>query len=564
MKNLLRTPALQVSQATLPGAVRAPPSQAALAKPPARSADAAQLLNLAENVGNMGHWYLDVATGALTWSSQVFHIFGLDAATFWPNLHAVLNVCHPDDRERIEQTLQGVIASKTDFEFDCRIARPDGSWRTILSTGQPELDGGGNVAALFGVVTDVTEAFDAIRSIQDQKEMLTLAAQLAHLGHWIWVRAEDQLSYCSEEMARLHDMTPGPFMRRFNHPSVLAEAVVSDHRDRYRTTVSAALAQAVPYEIEYQLKTRDGVFKDVREIGQPIFDDDGNLVRFIATAQDITESRRREDELREARACVEGQAEALRRSEEELMRKTGELQQINLQKDKLFSIIAHDLRSPFNSIIGFADLLVTNARDMSHGQTVSYAQIVRESAIGVHNLLDNLLVWASFQIRDGTLKLAPLAMAEVAAASLEPLAYMAETKGVTISNGIGTVTVPGDEPLVRIVFRNLVSNGIKFSRSGGVVQLTATPIVEMTADGTPAAMIRMTVRDDGIGMSGAALANLFEVDRTVSAPGTGGERGTGLGLYLCRDIVMRHGGTITVESSPGAGTAFHFTLPAAS
>lgn len=415
------------------------------------------------------------------------------------------------------------------------------------------------MVALFGVITDVTEAFAAVRAIQDQNEMLDLAAQLAHLDHWVWGRDADGISFCSEEMARLHELAPASFMNQFTHPRLLAAAALPECRDHYQAALMEALAHARPYEVEYRLKTRNGALKDIREIGQPIFDHGGKLVRFIATAQDVTAAKRCEDELRAARMRVEEQAEALRQSEEELKQKAAELQEMIRQKDKLFSIITHDLRSPFNSIIGFSDLLVTNARDLSHGQTVSYAQIVRESAIGVHNLLDNLLAWAAFQIRDGALKLSPLDMAAVAAGSLEPLAHMGETKGVTIANGIGDITVMGDEPLVRIVIRNLVSNGIKFSRNGGVVQLSAARVVENDAP-----MVCITVRDDGIGigMSGSALANLFELDRTVSAPGTRGERSTGLGLYLCRDIITRHGGTIRVDSTPDAGTAFHFTLSA--
>ena len=528
-----------------------------LHKDTARGADAAHLLHLAESVGNMGHWYTDLATGTVTWSSQIFRIFGINAATFSPDLHAILSACHADDRPRVEAIMMDAIARVVDFEFDCRIARPDGSWRTILSTGQVESDGNGHAIALIGLVTDVTDAFDAMRSIQDQNEMLDLAAHMAHLGHWVWNRDEDRLSFCSEEMAHIHGLAPGTFLRQFTHPSLFAAVVVPDCRDHYRATVTEALAQGHPYEIEYRFKTRRGVLKDMRESGQPIIDRDGKLVRFIATAQDITELKRRENELRETRARVEEQTAALRRSEEELKRKTAELERINLQKDKLFSIIAHDLRNPFNSIIGFADLLVNNARDLSPGQTVSYAQIVRESAIGVHNLLDNLLAWASFQIRDSALKLEPLDMGAVAGAGLEPLMYMAEAKGVTISNGIGAIIAHADEDLVRIVIRNLVSNGIKFSKAGGIVQLTAALAVSENA----APMLRVTVRDDGIGMSAAAAANLFELGRTVSAPGTRGERGTGLGLYLCRDIISRHGGTMNVESVPGAGTSFHFTLP---
>ncbi len=509
------------------------------------------MLRLAEDVASMGHWYTDLLTGQVTWSPQVFRMYGFDEATYKPSLYAVLDVCHADDRTRIEKTIRDAVAGKSNFEFDFRIVRADGVVRTLISTGQAERDAQGHIVALFGVTTDVTEAFATIRELQDQNEMLDLAAQLAQLGHWVWTRDVNQLTYCSEEMARIHELTPGTFLRQFTHPALLAAVIATEDRDTYRTAVSEAIALARPYDITYGIKTRSGTVKQIREIGHPVQDENGALSRYIATAQDISEVKRREDALSEAH-------EALRRSEEELKRKTLELQRLNLQKDKLFSIIAHDLRSPFNSIIGFADLLVTNARDLSHGQTVSYAQIVRESATGVHDLLDNLLAWASFQIRDGALKLAPINLAAAAAASLEPLAYMAETKGITIANGIDSIGALGDEPMVRIVIRNLVSNGIKFSRNGGVVQLTAAPV---SVGGV--AMVRVTVRDDGVGMSGAALANLFDMERTVSAPGTRGERGTGLGLYLCHDIVARHGGTVTVDSAPGEGTAFHFTLPPA-
>ena len=659
----------------------APTHQPPLAR--AGGANDRRLLRLAENVGNMGHWYADLTTGAETWSVQVYGIFGVDAATFVPHQNAVLGLCHPDDRAKITGQLQSAIAEKSGFEFDYRITRPDGTRRTIFCKGQSELDGLGRVVALFGVVSDVTAAFNAVRAIRDQNEMLDLAAHVAHLGHWVWSREDYNLSFCSPEMARIHDLAPGTFLRQFARPELLAATVTASHREAYRTTLTAALADARPYEIEYRIKTRAGAFKDLREVGHPILDADGKLARFIATVQDISQSKRRENDLRDAHLLLEEQTEALRRSEaklchivegsiqglvvlrdfrpvfanqayasllglrtpddvlalgdvrsywddgaakcglafwhetmasesaqgtsrrntrtdtadgrtiwtdsigrriewegepallftlidvterylyeEELKQKTRELERLNLQKDKIFSIIAHDLRSPFTSIIGFADLLVTKARDLSHGQIVSYAQIVRESATGVHNLLDNLLAWAAFQIRDGTVKLVPLDLRALTASSLEPLAYMAESKGITISNGIGDIAVLGDESLVRIVIRNLVSNSIKFSSSGGIVHIAATHVAVSMPDRIQP-FVRITVRDDGIGMSGAVLENAFELERTVSVQGTLGEKGTGLGLYLCRDIVKGHGGVVAVESTPGSGTSVHVTLPAA-
>jgi len=648
--------------------------------PRAGGADTAGLLRLAENIGHMGHWHADIVADKVTWSPEVYRIFGVDPATFTPDLHSILSLCHPDDRMIIEKKVQAAVADSVDFEYDCRITLPDGTERTIISTGRPEVDGEGRLTAVLGIVTDVTEAFDTIRSIQDQNEMLDLAAEMAQLGHWIWNCEESRVNYCSEALARLHDMTPSAFMRQFPTPHLIADAVEPEHRNLYRQTITRALAEATSYEIEYRIRTGAGVPKDVREVGQPIFDHENRLARYIGAAQDITEARRREHELAEAKRGFEVQTEALRRSEgklrdiiegsiqgivvfrdfkpvftnqasarlmglaspdqviaagdirtymdadevhcaetfwtevmsggaidgthrqsktttadgrviwadsigrriewdggpaflmtvvdvterylaeEELKRKTRELEKLNKQKDKLFSIIAHDLRSPFTSVIGFADLLVSKARTLSHGQVVSYAQIVRDAASGVQSLLDNLLAWASFQIKDSALKPEKLNLAQLVAASIEPLAYMAETKGVSIFNNIGNTAALGDEALVRIVMRNLVSNSIKFSPNGGVVHISAqTAIDQQTPSGQP--MVRVTVRDTGTGISPEAMSTLFELDRAVSAPGTRGEKGTGLGLYLCRDIVSRHGGTVTVDSNPGEGTSFHFTLP---
>lgn len=397
------------------------------------------------------------------------------------------------------------------------------------------------------------------RGADDQAEMLKLAARLAHLGHWIWSRDTGRLSFCSDELARIHDLTPAVFIARFPHPAMLEAVIVPSDRARYRAAVEAAIAGPSAYEIEYGIETAAGVGKHLRETGGPVRDARGGLTRFIAAVQDVTAARRREH--------------ALARAQDELRRRTGELEESNLQKDKLFSIVAHDLRSPFNTVMGFADLLAMHADGLSRDKIASYARIVRESAADVHGLLDNLLAWASFQIRGRARVLLPLDLGAVAAVSIQPLMHMAEEKGVAVVNTIAPTRIRGDADLIRIVFRNLVSNAIKFSRPGGRVVLSAARGADgagPTASGpmasiptAPIPMVRVTVRDDGVGMSPEAAAGLFALKRAASTPGTQGEQGTGLGLYLCRDIVAQHGGVMSVESADGAGTAVHFTLPVA-
>ncbi len=501
--------------------------------------DESRLLMLAESVGHMGHWHWDIVTDKMSWSDQVFAIHGVDPTTFPLTFSAAVETVHADDRATVIAAFEGARARREAFEIDCRINRADGV-RTIICKGQPEYDAGGAVTGLFGVLADVTDAFAAIRAIHDQKEMLGLAAHLAHLGHWIWSEDESRLAFCSEELARIHDL-PAAAMARFVHPRQFGATALPADRARYEAAVDDAIAAPRPYEIEYQIESADGLVKDIREVGQPIVDAQGKLQRFIATVQDVSETKRGEKDLA--------------RAQQELTRRTAELQESNRQKDKLFSIIAHDLRSPFNAVMGFAEMLAASAKDLPRDQIAEYAGIVRSAAGDVQNLLDNLLTWASIQIRDGGLKFQALDLSEVAARSAEPLLRMAEEKKVTIANMISDVRVIGDGDLICIVLRNLVSNAIKFSSRGGAILLTATA--------SEAGVVKITVRDDGVGMSPAAQADLFALKCATSEAGTLGEKGTGLGLYLCRDIVARHGGEIAVDSAAGCGTAIHFMLPAA-
>ena len=637
--------------------------------------DDSRLLNVAESISNMGHWHVQILTGVVTWSDAMYDIFGVDSATFIPSMDTTLVYCHPDDRDHVSQVMGDAGKNGKDFEIDFRITRPDGEHRTLICKGQPEFDDDGHMVAMFGVTTDVTEAFEAIRSIQDQKEMLGLAAQLAHLGHWVWNRDENRLSYCSDELARIYDVTPIQFAELFSLPDAMAKSVVIGSRRRYQALVTKALVSGEAYDVEYRIETRAGVLKDIHEIGQPIFDENGRLARFIATVQDVTEAKQRENDLNDAKCVLQAVATALKISEgklrdviegsiqgivvlhdfrpvfvnqayadilgaksrddilsagdirgnivaggvecatkfwdevmkgppdaksqrlavlptfdgrtvwadtigrriewdgepaflmmvldvterhlaeEELKNKTLELQELNQQKDKLFSIIAHDLKSPFNSIIGFSDLLAQKAKELPPEKVADYAEVVRESAAGVHDLLDNLLAWASIQMRGAELHVTPLKMAEVFDAGVAPLLHMAGDKGVAIDNQIGDLIAMGDQSLVPIVLRNLVSNGIKFSHKGGVVRIRADVVSEGSSP-----MVRVSVHDEGVGMGDIALNDPFALSGTASGVGTSGERGTGLGLYLCRDIVKRHGGSISIESSPGCGTSVHFTL----
>ncbi|MGZ5234516.1 MAG: PAS domain-containing protein, partial [Burkholderiales bacterium] len=276
--------------------------------------DKNRLLTLAENVGNMGHWGWDLGNDSVVLSSQVLEIMG-NPSPAPVTLDEIFTLCHPEDRAELRAQLDDAISTGTGFELDVRVLHTDSGYRTFIVKGQPEYDGARRLVAMYGVASDVTEAFAAIHALQDRTEMLGLAAELAHMGHWVWSNAEETLSYCSEEMARLYNLTPAGFLTRFTRPEEIAGFVASEHREQYREIVGRAIANAEAYETEYRIELDDGTRRDIREIGQPIFSDGKRFVRFIATAQDITEAKRREAELNRAKARLEVQAETLRRSE---------------------------------------------------------------------------------------------------------------------------------------------------------------------------------------------------------------------------------------------------------
>jgi len=231
-----------------------------------------------------------------------------------------------------------------------------------------------------------------------------------------------------------------------------------------------------------------------------------------------------------------------------------ELRKLNATKDKFFSIIAHDLRSPFNSILSFSQMLMDKVQDMDKKQIERVAQIINEASKMAMDLLTNLIEWSLSQ--SGMIEFHPkeIRIADVVK-EVEPLfAPAARQKDISIITEIPSqLTVFADDVLFATVLRNLISNAIKFTHAGGEVVISAKEQNNHLV---------VSVADSGIGISENKIKKLFRIDENVSTRGTNNEKGSGLGLILCREFVEKHGGNIWVESKEGEGSTFYFLLPA--
>jgi len=282
----------------------------------------------------------------------------------------------------------------------------------------------------------------------------------------------------------------------------------------------------IPMEAsEFYHKRKDGAQFPVSVSCSIVKDEHGQGTAIVAVARDISESKRVEQELRD----------------------------LNASKDKFFSIISHDLRSPFTHILGYSEVLSDEVDSLEVEQIKSFAKIIYRATKQLSNLLENLLHWSGVQT--GRLERNPqqLDLAKIVTHNITLLQGNATHKNIQLSDNIpDAIAIYADKNTTNSVMQNLISNAIKFTPSGGKVTVTATPQKKH---------VEIAVSDTGVGMSQQAISKLFRIDTHHSTLGTDEEKGSGLGLILCKEFVEQNNGKIWVESEPGQGTTFRFTLP---
>ncbi|TAL70632.1 MAG: sensor histidine kinase [Bacteroidetes bacterium] len=233
--------------------------------------------------------------------------------------------------------------------------------------------------------------------------------------------------------------------------------------------------------------------------------------------------------------------------------KTAELKELNASKDKFFSIIAHDLKAPFNSIIGLSGILKEELKSGGPAAIEEYAGLINTSAVQTFRLLENLLEWANSQRGKIVFKPGPIILRELYTEEFSSLNDMATAKNIELIRSFqDDLKIIADKNMLKTILRNLISNAIKFTHKNGRVEVKAI---------TDNSHVEISVSDNGLGMTKETVAKLFRIDSDISTPGTENEKGTGLGLILCKEFIERHGGKIWVESESGKGSIFKFILP---
>ncbi len=264
----------------------------------------------------------------------------------------------------------------------------------------------------------------------------------------------------------------------------------------------------------------------------PILDENGAIINYIAIKEDIT---------------------ARKQQEEIIKQNNTQLKELNATKDMFFSIIAHDLKNPFNNILGFSELLTHNVHKYNQDKTLQFAQSINRAARNAYKLLENLLEWARMQTGSIEFKPELIVLENLILEIIGVISANSTAKNILVSYEISDcIQMFADKNMINTVLRNLVTNAIKYTHKNGAVKIVTTCNVSE---------VHIAVIDNGIGINSEKIKKLFKINEKTTTPGTEDERGTGLGLILCKEFVEKHNGKIWVESEVGKGSRFIFSLP---
>jgi two-component system sensor histidine kinase/response regulator len=271
----------------------------------------------------------------------------------------------------------------------------------------------------------------------------------------------------------------------------------------------------------------------------PVLNEKNEIVKLIAIDTDISLIKEAEKEISHQKDQIE--------------RNRDELKKLNATKDKFFSIIAHDLKNPFHSIMGFSDLLTRSFDTIEDERKKEFMQLIKDSSTSAYNLLENLLDWSRTQTNNIKFSPANIDISQILNVNIQIHSVIAQNKNIEIIHEIPDQIISyADGNMVNTIVRNLLSNALKFTPQGGKIIINAISGKDY---------VKVNIQDTGLGMDIATKEKLFRIDEFHNTIGTSGETGTGLGLIICHEFILRHGGEINVESEAGKGSTFSFSLP---
>jgi PAS domain S-box-containing protein len=483
---------------------------------------------LAERAASFGYWRQDLRTLETTWSPGMYALLGVTPEDQHADNRWLREQIHEADRDTADRAIIDAIQAKSAFYFRSRAASPDAISQVMDTHGQVELDPSGEVIAILGVCSNVTKQVTAEAERVRAENRYRLMAEGASDAIILYAPG-GRILFASSALERItgrriDEIEERKFLRLV-HPEDIAEAEKVRVRPAPNTVLTAT----------YRLRHRDGHHVWLEVTTRGIYDEaTGDYRNTIAVLRDISDRKAHELELQAARERAEA---------------------ANRAKSVFLANMSHELRTPLNAIIGFADMMKQEMfGPLGSPRYGEYSGLIRDSGQLLLDLISDLLDMAKIEAGKSKLALETLDLRNTVRDCLRLIEARATANRVKIQTEIPDepLRIMADRRAMKQVLLNLLSNAVKFTVGGGQVHISAAQ-----DDGK----LMLCVRDNGIGIPAADLPRLGRPFEQVCADPMLSKAGTGLGLALVRALVERHGGTFTIESEVGRGTAVTVTLP---
>jgi PAS domain S-box-containing protein len=515
------------------------------------------LLVEAERVSKVGSWEWDVPQNRVTWSDEVFRIFGLSPGELRPTYEGFLEKFLPEDVERVRAILEQSYRSGQPFEFTHDIVRPDGTRRTLHARGRVEMESPAAPARMYGTVQDVTEE----KALEEHERALALrASRERELARSLELEAvmesvpaavmitrdlEGRTIVGNKFSYEILGMAPGENVSKSAPGGTPAYDIYINGKKTEAVELPIQRAAAMGKPVlgnELEVRRRDGSSLWIFGNAVPIFGEDGKVVQVVAAFVDVTERKRAEEKIRELNASLERRVQERTHGLEEAIR----------ELEAFSYTVAHDLRAPLRAIKGFADLVAADAAGRLQPQEREYLGRITESALRMDSLVRGLLEYS--RLSRNTLVIEPVNLGMLVEESLLQMKPELEERGAQVQVEPGIPDVLGHAPSLEQVITNLVSNAAKFVSAGVAPRMR---IAAQTREG----WVRLVIEDNGIGIRSEYHARIFQVFEKLHRADV--YPGTGIGLAIAKRALEKMGGRIGLESEPDHGSRFWIELPAA-
>ena len=471
--------------------------------------------------------WMDVNREEQWWSPEFYHILGYDQEELDASITTFKQLIHPDDKDKVMRAMDRHFEGGDSISLEYRLQTKSGGYKWFLGSARATFDEDGNPVRMAGSIVDIDDRKEADLELEKKRKLLRTI--IDNIPACVYVKDREGrkvLANRSEYELWGYDSEEEILGKTDSDLADEANAEVSEREDRQVLDAGEPIIDKDSYtEIngeEYVLLVSK----------LPLRNKSGEIIGLVGISKDITDRKNMEDQLRE---------------------RNQQLKKLNDTTNKIYSVIGHDLKTPLTSILGLSEMMAGELEESGSSEQAENMRIIRKAALNMSDLLSDLLSWARIQTGDLVLNKTEFGIASTIRETIELFDIAAGQKDITIDFDIEEeFQVYADEQLIATIVRNFISNAIKFSQNGDTIEIALN---------RDESCWYVSVRDEGVGMSEDTLDKLFDTQDHPNREGTGAEKGSGIGLRLCKELAELHDGQISVSSDLGEGSVFSLSIP---